>query len=88
MPAGSIRQLNGQKRLLIHNPVNNYLILISDSIMVPCYGRNTAATKGCVIIVFVSERKVQPSFDTDGRSIGQESLPDEVTPALAVSMIW
>jgi len=32
--------------------VNYCLILVSDSIMVPCYGRNTLNTKGCVVLVF------------------------------------
>jgi hypothetical protein len=40
---------------LIKVPTNYYLILISDSIMVPCYGRKTLNTKGCGILVFWSK---------------------------------
>jgi len=35
-----------------------YLILISDSIMVPCYGSKSPNTKGCVILVLLSVESV------------------------------
>lgn len=53
------------------------MILISDSIMVPCYGRKTPNTKGCVNLVFVSALKEQVGSDVYEKSLGQESYPDK-----------
>ncbi len=38
------------------------LILISDSIMVPCYGCNALNIKGCVILVLYVKSKNQGDF--------------------------
>lgn len=38
------------------------LILISDSIMVPCYGCNALNIKGCAILVLYVEYKNQGDF--------------------------
>ena len=47
---------------LIRARVIYCLILISDSIMVPCYGRITLNTKGCVNSCFLSKREKEIFF--------------------------
>jgi hypothetical protein len=52
---------------LIQARVIYCLILISDSIMVPCYGRITLNTKGCAnSCFFVEKKKKRFFFDISG----------------------
>jgi hypothetical protein len=50
------------------------LILISDSIMVPCYGRISLNTKGCVNSCFLSKREKKRVFLTNQESLGKAAL--------------
>jgi hypothetical protein len=63
-----------QMQKLIQARANYCLILISDSIMVPCYGRITLNTKGCANSCFFVEKKKKRFFLTFQESLGKASF--------------